>query len=182
LHRHPLRARRLMRFSLGLPTHRVDAGDEFVSGAAVARLAAAAEAAGFSSVFVTDHPAPPRRWVSGGGHVTTDPLVTLAFAAGAKHLHTPGLESYDDLHVRIGYLREQCTAAGRTEPVDIAFMPSGLDMFARAAPDPAKVRDDVAELAALGVTWATVTLPGQTRADLLRAIDGFGADVISALA
>ena len=297
-----------MRFSLGLPTHRVDAGDEFVSGTAVAQLAAAAEAAGFPSVFVTDHPAPPRRWVSGGGHVTTDPLVTLAFAAGAttslrvqtnlfvpayrqplvaaksvatldllsggrvilgvgagylepefaavgadfegrndvldhalrtmvaawtsddvdgiattprpvqrphppiwvggnskrairravelgqgwvpmpspaaaaKHLHTPGLESYDDLHDRIGYLREQCTAAGRTEPVDIAFMPSGLDMFARAAPDPAKVRDDVAELAALGVTWATVTLPGETRADLLRAIEGFGADVISALA
>src|SRR3954469_8876346 len=72
-----------MRFSLGLPTHRVDAPAEFVTGDAVAEISRAAEAAGFAAVFVTDHPAPPCRWVQGGGHVTTDPLVTLAFAAAS---------------------------------------------------------------------------------------------------
>src|SRR3954468_20094580 len=72
-----------MQVSLGLPVHRVDAADEFVTGAAVADIARAAELAGFAAVFVTDHPAPPARWVRGGGHVTTDPLVTLGFAAAA---------------------------------------------------------------------------------------------------
>src|SRR3954470_13199080 len=72
-----------MHVSLGLPVHRVDAAAEFVAGAAVAGAARAAEAAGFGAVFVTDHRAPPARWVRGGGHVTTDPLVTLGFAAAA---------------------------------------------------------------------------------------------------
>src|SRR3954453_11970993 len=72
-----------MQVSLGLPVHRVDAAAEFVTGDAVAEISRAAETAGFAAVFVTDHPAPPARWVDRGGHVTTDPLVTLAFAAAA---------------------------------------------------------------------------------------------------
>src|SRR3954447_5472345 len=72
-----------MRISLGLPTHRLDRGEEVVSAAAVTELAAAAESAGFAAVFVTDHPAPPAEWIAGGGHHTLDPLVTLAFAAAA---------------------------------------------------------------------------------------------------
>ena len=294
-----------MQVSLGLPVHRVDAAEEFVTGAAVAEIARAAEAAGFAAVFVTDHPAPPVRWVRGGGHVTTDPHVTLGFAAAATstirlqtnlfvpayrhplvaaksvatldllsggrlilgvgagylepefdaldadferrndvlddalrtmvaawsaddvdgvattprpvqqpgppvwiggnskrairravelgqgwvpmpspaaaagHLRTPGLESLDDLRSRIDYLREQCAAAGRdSRELDICFMPSGLDMFAKAAPDSAKVVDDITALAELGVTWVTVTLPADTRRDLLSAIESFGRDVL----
>src|SRR3954453_22234633 len=72
-----------MQVSLGLPVHRVDAAAEFVTGDAVAEISRAAETAGFAAVFVTDHPAPPARWVDRGGHVTTDPLVTLAFAAAS---------------------------------------------------------------------------------------------------
>src|SRR4051794_40128232 len=72
-----------MRVSLGLPTHRLDRAAEFVSAAAVADLSRAAEAAGFAAVFVTDHPAPPAKWIAGGGHHTLDPFVTLAFAAAA---------------------------------------------------------------------------------------------------
>jgi probable F420-dependent oxidoreductase len=295
-----------MRFSLGLPTHRVDAGDEFASGVAVGELARAAEDAGFDAVFVTDHPAPPASWVRRGGHVTTDPLVTLAFAAAATstlrvqtnlfvpayrhpllsakavatldlmsggrvvvgvgagylepefaaleadfegrndvlddalrrmvaawtaddvdgvattprpaqqphppiwvggnsrrairravelgqgwvpmpspgaaagHLRTPGLESLDDLRARIDYLHEHAAAAARSlDGFDIVFMPSGLDMFVRSVPEAGRVRADVAALAGLGVTVATVTLPGDTRAELRRAIDSFGRDVIS---
>src|SRR5436309_59134 len=265
-----------MQVSLGLPVHRVDAAAEFVSGDAVAEISRAAEAAGFAALFVTDHPAPPARWVRGGGHVTADPLVTLGFAAAetstlrlqtnlfvpayrhplvaaksvatldllsggrvilgvgagylepefaalgadfdarndvlddalrtmasawmgdevdgvatsprpaqlsgppvwiggnskrairravelghgwvpmpspaaaAGHLRTPGLESVDDLRLRIDYLREQCAVAQRdSSELDICFMPSGLDMFAKATPDAAKVIDDMAALAEL---------------------------------
>jgi hypothetical protein len=60
-------------------------------------------------------------------------------------------------------------------------MPSGLDMFAKATPDHSRVLDDVHALAALGVTWATVTLPGETRAELLSQVDNFGAQVVARL-
>jgi probable F420-dependent oxidoreductase len=72
-----------VRFSLSLPTDRVDRLDEFVTGAAVAELATAAEQAGYDAVFVTEHPAPERAWLDTGGHQALDPFVALAFAAAA---------------------------------------------------------------------------------------------------
>ena len=48
-------------YSLELPTQRVDAEAEFVSADAIADVARAAEASGFSAVHVTDHPAPRRQ-------------------------------------------------------------------------------------------------------------------------
>lgn len=72
-----------VRFSIQLPTDRVDAGDEFASGPAVAEMARAAEAAGFDACFVTDHPAPSDRWLATGGHHALDPWVALSFAAAA---------------------------------------------------------------------------------------------------
>ena len=297
-----------MRFSLGLPTHRLDAAQEFVTGAAVAEIAAAAERAGFDAVFVTDHPAPPADWIAGGGHHTLDPFVTLAWAAAAtssvrlhtnlfvpayrhpllsaklvasldvlsggrtilgvgagyldgefaavgadfarrndvlddairtmraawsgepvdgvlslprpvqqpgppiwiggnsmrairrvvevgdgwgpmpspqraaKALHTPGIESIDVLAERIDVLRGLAAEAGRDPgTLDVAFMPAGLDMFNRASPDPQRVLDEVHALAGAGVTWATVTPPGETRAELIGEIEHFGAHVIAAM-
>jgi probable F420-dependent oxidoreductase len=74
---------RRVRFTLQLPTDRVDAADEFVSGAAVAEMARTAEQAGFDACFVTEHPFPPDRWLEGGGHHALDPWVALSFAAAA---------------------------------------------------------------------------------------------------
>jgi probable F420-dependent oxidoreductase len=293
--------------SLGLPTHRIDATEEFLTAGAVTEIARSAEDAGFSAVFVTDHPAPPATWIEGGGHHTLDPFVTLAFAAAAtdmlalqtnlfvpayrhpllaaklvatldvlsagrvilgvgagylegefaavgadfagrndvlddalrtmvrawsgelvdgavsmplpaqqphppiwiggnstrairrvvelgdgwvpmpspakasRALRTPGIETVEDLQARIELLSKLAAEAGRKDSIDVAFMPSGLDMFARAAPPAQQVLDDLAALAAVGVTWATVTLPGDTRRDLLTAIESFGAGVIAQL-
>jgi probable F420-dependent oxidoreductase len=72
-----------VRFSVQLPTHRVEAGAEFASGEAVAEMARAAEQAGFDAVFVTDHPFPGDRWLAEGGHHSLDPFVALSFAAAA---------------------------------------------------------------------------------------------------
>jgi probable F420-dependent oxidoreductase len=102
-------------------------------------------------------------------------------AKAAKALRTPGLESHEELGARIALMRELAAEAGRTTPLDVVFMPSGLDMFAKATPDHARVLDDVHALAALGVTWATVTLPGETRGELLGEIEQFGAAVIAQL-
>jgi probable F420-dependent oxidoreductase len=70
-------------YSVELPTSRVEDPAEFVTGDAVAEVAAAAEAAGFSGVHVTDHPAGDARWLEGGGHHALDPFVALSFAAAA---------------------------------------------------------------------------------------------------
>ena len=72
-----------MRISLGLPTQRVDRQGEFVTGAAIAEMARAAESAGFDAVFVTEHPIPDTRWMETGGHHALDPFVALSFAAAA---------------------------------------------------------------------------------------------------
>jgi len=80
-----------VRVSYGLPTHRVDCGDEFLAPGAIGELAAAAESAGFGAVYTTDHPFPGDDWLAHGGHHALDPLVALSFAAAATStvlLHT----------------------------------------------------------------------------------------------
>jgi probable F420-dependent oxidoreductase len=80
-----------MRLSLGLETSRADHPEEFVTAEAITEMSQAAEAAGFDSVFVTDHPFPDDEWLDAGGHHALDPLVALAFAAAATttlRLHT----------------------------------------------------------------------------------------------
>ena len=295
-----------MHVSLGLPTHRVDLGDEFISVDAITAMATTAEAAGFDAVFTSDHPAPPTEWLAKGGHHTLDPFVVLSIAAaatstlrlhtnlfvpayrpaliGAKQiasldrvsggrviagvgagyvegeftalgatfadrnnrldeaihtmrlawsgapvgdvvqlpapvnpkgppiwiggnskramrralelgdgwvpmpsprraarlLRTPGIESIADLAARISDLASmRSELAAAPAPFDIAFMPAGLDMFNQAAPEPAAVRDEIDQLRAIGVTWATVMLPGETLSAQLRSIEEFGARVIS---
>ena len=72
-----------VRFTIALPTDRVEHASEFVTGDAIATCARAAEDAGFDSCFVTDHPAPDSRWLAAGGHHALDPFVALSFAAAA---------------------------------------------------------------------------------------------------
>jgi probable F420-dependent oxidoreductase len=303
-----------MRFSVGLPTDKVAAGDEFIGPGAVAEVAAAVEAAGFDACYVSDHPAPSARWLAAGGHHTVDPFVALALAAAATSrlrlqtnllvapyrnpflvakavatldvmsggrvvvgvgagyqkaefaalgadfddrnaivddtidalrriwtgeavsiesdrfsareivslprpvqrpgppvwvggnarrairravdvadgwmpfptpagvegaLRTASISSVADLAERIGYLRTYADEVGRTAPLDVCFTPFGLGMHDAAGFDPARVVDEIAALAAVGVTWCTVALPGGTRRDFLEAADRFGSDVLA---
>jgi len=73
---------RRMKFSVELPIASPDS---------LMTCAFAIEAAGFDACFVTDHPFPPRSWLTSGGHETLDPFVALSFAAAATRrlrLHT----------------------------------------------------------------------------------------------
>ena len=131
----------------------------------------------------------PPVWVGGNSRRAIRRAVTLGDGwvpmpsphAARKALHTPGIEGLDDLRARIDLLRDVASEAGRATPLDIVFMPSGLDMFAPAPPPAAAVVDELHALAALGVTWATVCLPADDRAGLLRQIEAFGRDVIARL-
>jgi len=80
-----------MRFSVQLPTDRVNKGDEFLSAEGIAEMARAAEGAGFDACYVTEHPFPTDEWLGSGGHHALDPFVALSAAALATttlRLHT----------------------------------------------------------------------------------------------
>jgi len=305
-----------VRFSVHLPTDRVQLGNEFVSGPGVAEVARCAESAGFDACYVTDHPFPSDRWLADGGHHALDPWVALSFAAAATtrifvqtHIAvlpyrnpfltasavasldvlsggrlivgvaagylrgefralgadfeernersdealvaikralteegvvaegpgwkargntllphpvqrphppfwvggnsrrairravdlgegwvpfpTPGIrpsavrtasmESLEDLAERIGYLRDYAKQVGRTTPLDICFMPFGFSMHDKQGVDTARFAAVVAELAAMGVTWLTVGMPGRNRDAYCESIRRFGDDVLAKL-
>ena len=302
-----------MQVSYGLPTHRVDCGEEFLAPGAIGELAAADEAAGFGAVYTTDHPFPGDEWLAHGGHHALDPLVALSFAAAATttvllhtnlfvlayrnpfvaakgiasldvlsggrtivglgagylepefealgaefedrndrmdeaiaaldaawtgesvtfegtgfratgntmlprprqrprpplwiggnsrrairravesadgwcpfpnparfatHTRTAPLESPADLVVALDYAREHAESIGRTEPLTVCFIPEGLSMGSRPV-DEERVIASISELEAIGVTWVSVALPGDTRDAQLEAIDRFGRTVLS---
>ncbi len=145
-----------MRISLGLPTLDIEHGDEFLSAAAIAEVAAAAERAGFDACYVTDHPFPLARWVREGGHHALDPFVALSFAAAATtrlRLHTHILvlpyrnpflvaraaASLDVLSggrmilgVAAGYLRSEFAALGADFENRAAITDEAIDAIRRA--------------------------------------------------
>ncbi len=102
-------------------------------------------------------------------------------ASLAARTRTAPLGSAAELAVALGYAREHAEAVGRTEPLTICFIPDGLSMGGHAV-DEGRVVESVAELAAVGVDWVTVALPGETRADQRAALDRFGSRVLPAVA
>jgi probable F420-dependent oxidoreductase len=70
-----------MYFTITHPMHSRPYNPELVTGAGIATVATAAEAAGFHGFGFTDHPAPSQRWLEAGGHDALDPFVALGFAA-----------------------------------------------------------------------------------------------------
>jgi len=72
-----------MKFSIQLPTDRVDLPGEFLTAEALSEIGRCVEDAGFDAGYVTDHPAPTDEWLASGGHQTLDPFVALSFIAAA---------------------------------------------------------------------------------------------------
>lgn len=72
-----------MRFHVTHPMLQRPAHPGLVDGSEVARLARAAEVAGFDGYGFTDHPAPTQQWLDQGGHDALDPFVALGFVAAA---------------------------------------------------------------------------------------------------
>ncbi len=70
-----------MKFTFTHPMHSHPYNPELVTGAGIATVAAAAEAAGFHGFGFTDHPAPSQRWLESGGHDALDPFVAMGYAA-----------------------------------------------------------------------------------------------------
>lgn len=84
-----------MKFNVEYPLGSPGADPGFATAKTLKRYAVAAEAAGFSAIAFTDHPAPSHKWLSSGGHETFDPLV----ACGAVALATDAIRVMTNLLV-----------------------------------------------------------------------------------
>ena len=113
-------------------------------------------------------------------------LLALGCAPGAPHPPADqGSEATTLRSVapeqRLAYLREYAHSMQRSRALDIALVPFGLDMFARGPFDAGLLREGALELAELGVTWLTLSLPSRTRAEYQAEAERCGREVIAKL-
>ena len=303
-----------MRFSVQIPSDRVERGSEFSSAEAIAELAIASEAAGFDAAYVTEHPLPTDAWLSSGGHHALDPFVALSVAAAVtsrlllhtnilvlpyrnpfltaksvasldavsggrviagvaagylegeyralgadferrnelsdealvamklawkgesfrfrgedfevegntalpaplqsphppiwvggntrramrrtaehaqgwspfplpqratKRTRTSAIETPAELGEKIRWLHDYAREIGRSEPLDVNFVPFGRNMNSPEALDVADFAEQLQALADVGVTWVSVGMPGQSRAAYCEDLARFGDQVIA---
>jgi probable F420-dependent oxidoreductase len=129
-------------------------------------------------------------WVGGNSKRAIRRVVDLgdgwlpmpAPAAASKYLKTPGLETLDDLKARLDYAREYAESVGRTDPIDITFMPRGMSMFDGDGIDHEAIVADLIEQAEHGVTGVTLTLPATSRAQYLEQTAALGELVVPRVA
>jgi len=71
-----------VKFNVEYPVDSRSDGGSWVRPETLVRFAKAVEQAGLDGLAVTDHPAPSRKWLDGGGHESFDPFAALTFFAG----------------------------------------------------------------------------------------------------
>lgn len=96
----------------------------------------------------------------------------------SKYTRTADINDMDDLRRRIAVARAKSDEAGRSEPLDICFVPFELSMFGSGTPDLDALAASVPELREAGVTWLSISLPTESGAGFLREIERFADRVI----
>ena len=148
----------------------------------------------FTAKGITAHPRPvsqphPPIWIGGNTAAARERVMNYgdgwcpfpAPAVLAQTARTAALDSLDALSVGIDDLRRRFDAAGRDwSRTDITFTNNeggnpGADGFNADA-----YLSGVETLAALGVTWLQVSVPGDSLAHAVEAIERFGTSVIKA--
>lgn len=184
--------------ALGAPfDERNDRTDEAIhamrsawTGTSVVMEGAHFAVAGNTMLPTPARPGGPPIWIGGNAKRAIRRAVELADgwapmpnpARSAARRRTPALETLDDLQARIEEAHAVATAAGRTSPLEIVFMPLGLDMFTNAPVVADAVIDSIRSLASVGVTYVTTSVPGETRDEVLANIGVFREAIIPEVA
>jgi hypothetical protein len=85
----------------------------------------------------------------------------------ARATGTARITDVDDLRAALGRCTEVWEAAGREETPTICFVPFGLQRYLDDATGRLdELVDEITELAALGVDWVALSVPGRTRAEV----------------
>jgi probable F420-dependent oxidoreductase len=148
-----------MLFTLAYPLQEPGSNALLAEPDAVVRIAQASEAAGFSAIAMTDHPAPSRKWLKHGGHTGFDPLAALSFCAAVTStirlmtyvlvlpyrnplLAARSIATLDrlssgrlDLAVAPGYLRSEFAALGTDYERRAEVFDEALDVMTRVFSD-----------------------------------------------
>ncbi len=148
------------------------------------------EGRGFLAYGQTANPKPGRVpiWIGGNSKLSRRRVAAVAdgwvpFPAPRALAHTtrtPPLETADDLAGMLDYLWRVLDGEGRDRSeIDVCF-----GSFAGGSPaddsfDAEAQIAGLAELAALGVTWASVTLPGDSIDRSVEALQRYGTEVIA---
>jgi probable F420-dependent oxidoreductase len=147
----------------------------------------------FSARGVTAHPRPvsephPPIWIGGNGARARQRVATWAQgwcpfpapAVLARTARTAALDTPELLAVAIDDLRARLDAAGRDPAtVDITFSNPAGGNPASDDFDPDTHLAGLDHLAALGVTWAQVALPGDSLAHAVETVQRYGEAVIA---
>lgn len=146
---------------------------------------------GFEAAGNTMLPAPVQRphppiWIGGNSPRAIRRSVDFAQgwspfplpAAGAGRTRTAAIENVDDLAGGIRRMREYAEKQGRSEPLDVNFVPFGLHMNTRSVPEDDAIHEQFAALEAAGVTWVTLGLPTPSRGAFLDSLARFAETFI----
>jgi probable F420-dependent oxidoreductase len=146
------------------------------------------EGSGYTAVGVTANPKPAHVpiWIGGNSARTRrrvaadgdgwNPFPAPAWLA--KTSRTVPLEGFDDLAPMLEHLWEQVAAAGRDRgEIDVAFT-TGLPGADAPGFDAAAHLEALDRMAALGVTWSSTSVPGDSVEAAVEALERYGAEVI----
>ncbi|KZS68873.1 LLM class F420-dependent oxidoreductase [Mycobacterium kansasii] len=146
----------------------------------------------FTASGITAHPRPlrpPRIWIGGNTRAARRRVARYGdgwcpFPAPARLAQTAGtaaIDSVDRLADGIEDLRRNCDAAGRDwSAIDITFANADGGSPASDGFNADAYLSGLEKLAALGVTWVHVGLPGDSLAHVLESIERFRTLVIDA--
>jgi len=83
-----------------------------------------------------------------------------------ERVRTAEITSMEDFDRRLAYARRHAEAVGRSEPLDVCFVPFGLSLADPDRVDPSQFAKLIDELGGRGVTWVTLNQPhARTRAE-----------------
>jgi probable F420-dependent oxidoreductase len=147
------------------------------------------EGSGFTASGVTANPKPAHVpiWIGGNSALTrrrvarhADGWNPFPAPAGlAKTARTVPLETLDDLAPLADDLRRLAEAEGRDPAsIDIAFT-TGQPGPGDPGFSPGAHLDALSDMAAIGVTWSSISVPGDSLAAAAEALERYGAEVIA---